>query len=139
MFGACGKSWIVTCAALVVLAGCASSGPGRASQAGAPGETVVIGDWNDVEAAAVVAADENETAIVTQELGEKEQVFELLTILDEPGKLVAQREGEGVDKVPIRLTCSVGLFGNPQREASILRSAAGRLEDLAGVDFRPRR
>ena len=102
-------------------------------------EMVVIGDWNDVEAAAIAAAGENETAIVGQTMGEREQVFEFQTIMDEPGKLIATRETEAGDLIPIRLRCEVGSFGNEKREEGILESARKRLRELAGVQVAPRR
>jgi hypothetical protein len=100
---------------------------------------VVIGDWNDVEAAAIAAMDGNETTITGQSATDREQVFELLTIMDGRGKLVARREGEGVEKIPIHLTCSLGLFGEPAREKAVMSAAAKRLRELEGVEWRARR
>ncbi len=100
---------------------------------------VVVADWNDVEAAAIAAMGGNETVITGQSATDREQVFELLTIMDARGKLVARRDGEGAEKIPIRLTCELGYFGDPAREKAVVEAAGKRLRELEGVEFRARR
>src|SRR5258708_7506804 len=94
LFGIKATSLILTCTAAIAGAGCASSpsipaASAAAAGAGARADLVVIGDWNDVEAAAIAGVDQNETVIVAQHHTDREQVFELQTIMDERGTLTA--------------------------------------------------
>jgi hypothetical protein len=104
---------------------------------------VAVGDWNDVNASAQTAMSKNEAAILTWNQTPTEQVFEFKTIRDERGRLVARRDdpapelGRDAGPIPIRLSCTVGLFGNSSVERSILRAAKQRLEQLSGVDWAP--
>lgn len=125
-------------ALLVFLGGCWSA---RAIPAGRVSQPLeVVADWNDVEAAVLAATGRVEMAFVSQAEAPGRHVFELRTIRDEPAELVftcelgALPEGE---RIPIRIWCSVGRFGDSGREAQVLRAVAKRLGDLAGVDFAP--
>jgi hypothetical protein len=101
-----------------------------------------MADWNDVEAAAIVAVDRNETVILSQSATELEYTFEIMSILDQHGKLIAQRDPGDVGAtkpIPIRLRCEFELAGDAARSSAILDQARRRLSDLAGVDVRPLR
>ena len=100
----------------------------------------VRGDWNDVEAALLVSLQDAETAVLDQRATEVEQVFDLLGVEGEPGTLTATRAASEVGNkgpIPIRIECTIGLFGEPQREALLLEAMARRLARLAGVDYAP--
>jgi hypothetical protein len=131
--------WVIA-AVLAALAGCRSDG---ASSWGSPSaeQSVVVGDWNDVHAAVMVAVGQNETAIVTWSSSDTEKVFQLRTVRDQDGRLIARRDPSlgAIDPGPIHLSCSIGRFGNAPLERSIIRATARRLEDLKGVEFRPLR
>lgn len=130
MFGLWPKT-LVPFAAVAVLVGCRAPLP-------ASSELTVIADWNDVEAAAIVAVEPYETVILGSTPGDRVHTFDLLTIMDDTGTLTARRDTDAADLIPIHLTCTLGLFGDPDRERAILRDAAARLRALAGVEYRPR-
>jgi hypothetical protein len=101
---------------------------------------VVHGDWNDVRPAVAVSVDKIETAILSSTSADEEYRFKLETIAAEPGWLTARPEGADPASgkpIPIRLTASIGHFGSPERERQLLEATRKRLEDLAGVDYRP--
>jgi hypothetical protein len=97
----------------------------------------VAGDWDDVGAAVLVGVEAAECVVHRQtEDGPRRAVFELRTVRDEPGELVAERSGDA-ETGPIRLRARLGRFGDPQREELVLRATARRLERLRGVEFAP--
>ena len=101
-----------------------------------------MADWNDVEAAVIIAVDRNETVILSQSATELEQTFEIMSILDQHGKLIAERDPGDVGStkpIPIRLRCYFELAGDAPRSRAILDQTERRLSDLAGVDVRPLR
>lgn len=119
--------------------GCESAPPVQASEGGAA-RVVVWGDWDDVEPAAIVGASEAEMAILNQEEPRPgERLFRLVTVLDQPAVLRAVRQSEGGagGAEPIELSAEVGRFGDRAQAARLVRATAERLEDLAGVDYRP--
>jgi hypothetical protein len=74
------------------------------------------------------------------------KTFELVTVTDEPARLVASlRGGDGAAMSwgagggagPVELSASVGRFGDTQRERKLLRAVRQRLEQLSGVDSAP--
>lgn len=82
----------------------------------------------------------SETVIVSQSATDLEQVFELLGVTDEHGKLIARRDAADLNAtrpIPIRLACNFELGGDPDRSRRILEETRRRLADLAGVDYRP--
>jgi hypothetical protein len=135
--------WVGT--GLLLASGCESSQVVHGSTDPGPAgpDVVVVGDWNDVEASVLVGASENEIAVVSSEHTNTEQRFHLRTIKDDLGTLIARRDhpasGSDSAAIPIHLTASIGPFGNPPLERSLLKSTKRRLESLAGVDFRPLR
>jgi hypothetical protein len=122
------------------LVGCQSSQSGSRWTDPNAAKAVAVGDWNDVEAAAIYAVGQNETTIVSSNSTETQQVFHIRSIRDEKGTIVAQRDaaiGNESGTGPIHLSCSLGLFGNESAERSILDAMRRRLESLRGVDYRP--
>jgi hypothetical protein len=96
----------------------------------------VTGDWDDVEAAVIVGAAKAEVAILWPPTVEPDrQVYELLGVAGEPGRLEASLAEDG----SIVLTCSIGRFGNPAAESRLVRAVAQRLRDLHGRDYAPLR
>ncbi len=95
----------------------------------------VLGDWNDVEAAAEVAVRSIEAALVHAEVLPGRTSFELVTATDEPGTLVAV-PGVGDQ---IGLWARVGRFGDRGREGRLLEAMRARLAQLHGVETAPLR
>jgi hypothetical protein len=99
---------------------------------------LVTGDWEDVYAAALVAAPTIESAILHREEDERRLVLTFTTIDDEPGELTAERLSDSLDRPgPIRITVRIGLFGNSAREERLIRAIADRLRGLAGRAWAP--
>lgn len=109
-----------------------------------PSESLVTGDWNDVYAAIQTALGQNEGALLSRSESDTEQTFEFSLITDDRGTLTARRDSPAPKfnapdpaPIPIHLSCSVGLFGNPAKERAILDATKRRIEQLAGVDWAP--
>lgn len=134
----------------LVLGGCqASDASPRASSpdSGQPGEstsesgvsrTVVVGDWDDLEAAALAAVDAIDTVVVTTTPdGPDRVIFELKTVRNEDGRLIATKaSATGPDR--LNLEATIGRFGDAVRERRLLDAMAARLKQLHGVEFAPR-
>lgn len=103
----------------------------------APSVMEAEGDWEDLAASVQVGAEQSEMAIVRQpkHVADSPARFELVTNLNEPVVLKAERAGESAKK--ITLTAAVGRFGDQGRERALLRRIARRLGDLYGVEFAP--
>jgi len=100
--------------------------------------TVVIGDWDDIEAAVLAAASEREMALVRADsIDEQTLAYRLRTIGAEPAVLMIRRTGEKGGRARVQARCAVGRFGDPRRERALLDAFARRLRDLAGVRTRP--
>lgn len=134
VLGACG-----------VLAGCAAD---RSVPAGVPAEeggVLVNGDWDDVDAAVEAAVSKVQMTVVSSDDGEGSGpwVYQLVTITDEPARLVVRRPPGSAAPARVRGTetlqieASVGRFGNPRQERALIAALRERLGDLAGVDFAP--
>ncbi len=97
--------------------------------------SVATGDWDDIDAAvdAGVSAAEVAKVDVRSSADSLTRTYQLRTITDEPAWLIAQRTGVG----RVSLGARVGRFGDPQREAGLLRAVAERLNALYGVDWAP--
>lgn len=104
----------------VALSGCAGRGPGLTAPAG--------GALRDLGPAVRVAADAVDMAILTyeQEPGGV-HVYGLIGVRDEPGEL---RVVLGAGGEPVSIECSVGHFGEPDRERSLERALRDRLAAL---------
>jgi len=130
-------SIIAIAASLSLLTAC---GPirtigGSAGSSSRPSEAVSArGDWDDVPAAVAAAVRNQEVAIVSRSSDGNQWTFTLLTIRDEPGQLVAT----SLDGA-IALRCTLGHFGDADREKQLLDRTARRLSELAGVGARPLR
>lgn len=121
--------------ALVATVGCAARG-GAASAEASPATITARGDWDDIEASAIVAASRCEMAVlIIMPRDDDRVIVDLVTVRDEPARVVASRRPEGM----IELECRVGRFGDPARERELLRAMARRLGDLAGRNTAPLR
>ncbi len=78
----------------------------------------------------------------------KSRTFQLVTVGDEPARLVAMTRGSAQTPAAkswgaaggagaIELSASVGRFGDTDRERKLLRAVRRRLEQLSGVDSSP--
>lgn len=118
----------------LVLAGCTL--PHETPRQPVPAtRATVVADWNDLEAAVLVAASRTETSLVDWRQDAARAEFELASIRDEPVMVTARRQAPG-DPSPVDLTCWFGPFGDAGRQARFLKEIARRLEDLRGVDYR---
>jgi hypothetical protein len=115
--------------------------PLRMEREGSAGTAAtVVGDWDDVEAAAAIGTGEAEVSILTTERDEREIRFSLRTVGGEGGELVAARE-EGASvggSERIRLSARITTFGDRAAEAHLIDRVAARLRRLAGVEWAPR-
>lgn len=125
---------------IAAIAACASK-PAVSTVERTNGTTIVAarGDWNDVPASVYASISTAEVAILSESSSETSYTFELLSILDQNGRLtVARAIGSPSERVNLTLTCSIGLLGDPVREETLVRAVAARLKELEGVDYRPR-
>jgi hypothetical protein len=99
--------------------------------------SALTADWNDVDAAAERAAYLSEMAFMeawTNDAGQR--VCKLRTIRDETAWLLVERVAAGSpsgESVALKLSARVGVFGNPDSEARLLRNVQSRLRELHGV------
>ncbi len=101
---------------------------------GDPPSIVVKGDWDDLDAAAVVASKRTSLAILESTAGETQRTFTFLASDDVEFKLTARHEGD-------RIAASVrGVQRrDTARERDLLSVFARRVRDLAGVEYAPNR
>lgn len=128
-------------ACLVLLAGC-SGGDARAIPEPLPNAaaTQTQADWDDVRAAVTAALGKSELVLVRLDTPEPDQLaYTLRTSRDEPASLTVRRldPADSPDPVHLALTCSVGRFGDADREREFLALVAERLEQLKGVEVAP--
>lgn len=100
----------------------------------------VEADWDDAEAAVSAALGKSELVKVRLErAGGSRLVYVLRTSRDEPAEFTITRGDRWgwADPVPLLLTCSIGRFGDPQREREFLALVAERLGQLRGVEVAP--
>jgi len=108
-------------------------------------EITLVGDWADLDAAVEVAGTRLELAPVgTTSNSPRLRVYELRSPGDEPAWLIAERSDEFSGVLPevapsqaITLRARFGRFGDRGREAALVDAVAGRLRQLAGVDYAP--
>jgi hypothetical protein len=86
-----------------------------------------------------IAVGQVEMTIVQTHITGREKVFEIETVLREPGRLTATLvEETAPDQTgPIQLRAEIGLFGNPAREQALLGAVANRLVQLRGREWAP--
>lgn len=125
-------------------AGCAGHPPAAAAVGPAspePTREVVIGDWNDVDAAVRTAvrrcqvALEKRTEYRREEGGPVTVVdYALKTVRGDSGRLRVRRlDAEG----DLEVTCRIGAFGSSGAETCIVEHVEMRLRKLRGRDFSP--
>lgn len=130
---------------MALLSACAGADRYSSSPSFSTGETLLTtGDWNDLEAAARVGAEQCQIAIANVESPTPDRVvFSLATPTDEHGTLSARRRTGAADNAgsdgptAIELHASIGLFGDSAQEKKLLRAVESRLSDLNGVDWAP--
>ena len=116
-------------------------------------------DWDDVMGAIFAGSAEHGWVILTIEPPtETAQRFSMLSVSDQPGWVLATREGEVKSEVVsqpsdqaappsdqelrgentlIEFSISLGLFGQPEVEAAVLGSILRRMELLRGINAAP--
>lgn len=111
----------------------------------------MIGDWNDVEAAALAGVDQAEATVRSVDRSRESDgvlIFDLLTVRDRSGELTVERISEGRtvhgvehESARLRLTGRIGSgpLREPDTERRIIDRVARRLEQLRGVEFAPLR
>jgi hypothetical protein len=125
----------VAAVASLVIGGCAGSLKPVAFQTAAaesPSRVVTPGDWDDIEAAAIIAAQRAEMAVTATNPGPDETVIELTNVRDEPVRLVARRlvDPAAPERHTVELTARAGRFGDPGQERALLTAMARRLREL---------
>jgi hypothetical protein len=124
--------------AFCLVSGCSVS---HAHKGVAPLDTPreVVADWDDVDAAVEVALHHVQMAKDHEEVSpdELERRYYLVTITDEPALLTLRRKDIEDGPQMIMLEASVGRFGDPGREAGLVRAVRHRLKALAGVTHAP--
>lgn len=133
-------------AAALVLAGLVGGGCATQERLPAPerfeesAPVVVVGDWDDVEAAVSAGASQAEMAVVVLTRPTETSIdFELVTITDEPATLKVRLDPESAakGKASIALEARVGRFGDRAWEERLIGRVGRRLGELHGVDVAP--
>lgn len=121
--------------------GCSS---GQASESASPlaraASVDTSADWDDVGAAVAAALSESELVEVRADRSDPARLVDTLrTSRDEPAVLTVERLDEPDSSGPVRLrvTCSIGRFGDPEREREFIALIVDRLERLRGVEVAP--
>lgn len=127
-------------------AGCGSAWRGEGAgviEAGqvSPGRATLTADWNDLDAAADVAAGRAQLAILRATSPDPcTRRYELTSVRGEPGALTVTRphpcDTPG-ESIPLTIEATLGRFGDPPRERTLLNAFTSRLADLHGVEFAP--
>jgi len=118
----------------IILFGCPSSHTRSGAVPEASGTTVtVIGDWDDVSAAAIVGVDAIHATIEASRVTDETARFRLRLVDGSPGVLEVTRDGD-----ELIADASLGRFGDPEAEQRLLDAFTRRLEQLHGVDYAPR-
>ncbi|MGH7243146.1 MAG: DUF3568 family protein [Phycisphaerales bacterium] len=122
--------------------GCSSSNSGGGGFFSVAGTTsVATGDWDDVNAAVLAAAQHREMVVESQSRPDlKTQQFKLLTVRSEPVTVTVSRSSipdqsvrasqEGT--VAMTIEVKVGMFGDTKREQELIDDIRSRLGDLVG-------
>ncbi|MBX3410903.1 MAG: hypothetical protein KF859_13590 [Phycisphaeraceae bacterium] len=114
---------------------------------GDPPRIVVIGDWNDVDAAVDVAASRAELAPLSEQStrlrdGTREKRYVLLAADDARALLTVRQGVAGAGEQgpgPIEFEAVMSPRRDEAREKRLLSAAASRLRDLAGREWAPLR
>ncbi|MCL4740687.1 MAG: hypothetical protein KJZ54_00630 [Phycisphaerales bacterium] len=135
---------VAACLGLVFVkvGGCAASGGRPARLGDAPeGPAVVVGDWDDVEAAVRVGLSRHELTFARREgrLDSARLVYVVHGVRDERGTLTVERVGDpGEGQVEITISCRLDPATGEARARAVERDVARRIERLRGEVARPR-
>lgn len=105
------------------------------------GPAVVVGDWDDVEAAVRVALSRHELTFARREgrLSDRSVVYLIHGIRDERGTLTVARVGDpDAGQVEITIWCRLDPATGEARARAVERDVARRIEQLRGEVARPR-
>lgn len=97
-------------------------------------------DWNDIDAAVRVGAEQAECVVVRTLPARTgtERRFELKHVSGRRGELVVATPADPApDPRPVDLSCRMGALGDHELEERIVARVARRLTDLRGVEFAP--
>jgi len=122
--------------------GCSSSGSGGSGLFTIQGtSSLATGDWADVNAAVLAAAQHREMVVETESQPDPKTLeFNLLTVRSEPVTVIVTRKSLADQSVrmsqegPIALNIEVkvGRFGDSKREQELIDDIRTRLGDLVG-------
>jgi len=125
-----------------ILGGCSTSGGGERGLFTIQGtSSLATGDWDDVNAAVLAAAQHREMVVESESQPDpKTLVFDLLTVRSEPVTVTVTRNSLADPSVrmsqegPIALNIEVkvGRFGDSKREQELIDDIRSRLGDLVG-------
>ncbi len=94
-----------------------------------PSRVHATGDWDDVEAAAIVASGKAEMALLMVDDSKPDRVvIDMTTVNDAPARAIASRVPGAPDLID--LECRVGHFGDPAQERRFLAAMIRRLREL---------
>jgi hypothetical protein len=120
------------------IAGCSSapSADFSTSPDESPSRAKLRGDWDDLEAAVLVAAGKAEMAVLmVGTSGPSEFRAELTTTTDETAKLTVIRGADDPDRLDA--ACRVGHFGDAEVERRLIGHLSRRLAQLHGREWAP--
>ncbi len=130
-----------------VFAGCASGPSWNQPAVHSTGTTrIIVGDWDDAEAAVTVATRQVELAILRVARPTPNQVdFDTIAPSDETGRLTLIRRPDparsagsgGRGGESLQATARLGTYGDTRREAALLDRLERRLSQLEGVEYAP--
>jgi hypothetical protein len=107
-----------------------------------PEQVRFVADWDDLVAAADLAAERTELAIVSSSDPSGRSCmreFILRGVSGETATLVVERPEPCTESQaqPLTVSIRIGRFGEPAREARFIREFRERLEALCGRDYAP--
>ncbi|HRQ73753.1 MAG TPA: hypothetical protein PLU35_12060 [Phycisphaerales bacterium] len=126
---------------LLLLPACGTAGRPVHLAASGEGPAVVVGDWDDVEAAVRVALSRHELTFARREgrLSDPVLVYIVHGVRDERGTLRVERSGDpGAGAVEITVACRLDHATGQARARAVERDVARRIEQLRGEVARPR-
>ncbi|MCW5777017.1 MAG: hypothetical protein KIS87_11310 [Phycisphaeraceae bacterium] len=125
---------------LLLLPACGTAGRPVHLAASGEGPAVVVGDWDDVEAAVRVALSRHELTFARREgrLSDPVLVYIVHGVRDERGTLRVERSGDpGAGAVEITVACRLDPATGAARARAVERDVARRIEQLRGEVARP--
>jgi hypothetical protein len=126
----------------LIAGGCSSSGGSSRGFFSVEGtSSLATGDWADVNAAVLAAAQHREMVVETESQPDPKTLeFELLTVRSEPVTVIVTRDSlpdpsvrvsqEG--PIAMDIEVKVGRFGDTKREQELIDDIRSRLGDLVG-------